>query len=171
VAERAVLGLGSNLGDREGYLRQAIKRLTREDVVQLVAASSIYQTPPLEVPAPQDDYLNQVVVVSTLLTAQQLLRLCQEVEVELGRSGNHPAGGPRTIDIDLITYGSLVHNSRELVIPHPGYTGRKFVLVPLAEVLPGFRDPATGHTIQGLLRDCQDTSIIQRWESFQEEAC
>lgn len=167
----AVLGLGSNAGDRENHLLRAVELLCHGKVVQLVTASTIYETPPLGVPNPQEDYLNQVVVVSTRLSPTRLLALCQEIEALLGRPRDHAPGSPRTIDIDLISYGSLIYNSGDLVLPHPGYTRRKFVLVPLAEVLPGFRDPRTGRTIQQLLEDCPDTSAIHRRDSLQGAPC
>lgn len=171
MAELAVLGLGSNVGDREAQLRRAVQFLGRENSVRLVAASSPYETPPLDVPEPQGDFLNQVVVVSTRRSALGLLKLCQEIEAVLGRPADHAAGAPRTMDIDLITYGSLVLDSPDLVLPHPDYTRRKFVLVPLAEVLPAFRDPLTGRTIQRLLEDCPDASAVRRWESLRELPC
>jgi len=171
VAEQVVLGLGSNAGDRETHLLRTVELLCQKESVNLAAASSIYETPPLDVPSPQGDFLNQVVVISTLLPPTRLLALCQEIEAILGRPRDHTAGTSRTIDIDLISYGSLIHNSGELVLPHPGYTQRKFVLVPLAEVLPDFRDPLTGHPIRRLLEDCPDTSVIHRRERFREAPC
>lgn len=171
MTEEAVLGTGSNVGDREAHLLKAAELLCRDEAVQLVAASAVYETPPLEVPSSQENYLNQVVVVSTWLSPGRLLALCQEIEALLGRPRDHAAGAPRTIDIDLISYGSRIHNSGDLVLPHPGYTRRKFVLVPLAEVLPDFRDPLTGHSIQQLLEDCPDRSAIQRYDGLQGALC
>lgn len=171
VAEQAVLSLGSNLGERESHLRQAVQFITREDGIGLLAASSLYLSSALEVPAPQEEYLNQIVVVSTRLSAPALLEHCQAIEVDLGRPRDHLPGSPRTIDIDLITYGSLICSGEGLVLPHPRYTRRKFVLLPLAEVWPTFRDPRTGHTVQELLENCPDTSIIHRCESLQGALC
>jgi len=171
VAEQAVLGIGSNVGDRETYLLRAAELLCRDKVVQLVAASAVYETPPLEVRSSQENYLNQVVVVSTRLSPGRLLARCQEIEAFLGRPRDHAAGAPRTIDIDLISYGSRIQNSGDLILPHPGYTRRMFVLVPLAEVLPDFRDPLTGHSIQQLLEDCPDRSTIERYERLQGAPC
>lgn len=171
MAEQAVLGLGSNLGDRQAYLRRAVEGLKRLDGVRLLAVSSLYETPPLDVPDQQGDYLNQVAVVSAQLLAPRLLAHCQDIEVALGRPGNHVPGNPRTIDIDLIVYGTLVLNTDELVLPHPAYTRRKFVLLPLAEVLPAFRDPLSGRTVQQLLEDCPDISHIERWEILEKVPC
>ena len=119
----------------------------------------------------QENYLNQVVVILTRLSPAQLLARCREIEVALGRSANHAAGEARTIDIDIIAYGSLVHHDHELVLPHPAYTRRKFVLVPLAEVLPEFRDPRSGHSIQRMLTDCRDQSVIQPYEHSRCALC
>ncbi len=171
MAEQVVLGMGSNAGDREAYLARAVELLCHEALVNLVAVSGIYETPPLDVPGSQGDFLNQVAVISTSLPPTRLLALCQEIEAILGRPRDHTAGASRTIDIDLISYGSLIYNSGDLVLPHPGYARRRFVLVPLAEVLPDFRDPLTGHSIRRLLEDCPDASIIHRWDIFQEAPC
>ncbi len=171
MAEQAVLGLGSNLGDRQAYLHRALECLKRLDRVRQLAVSSVYETPPLDVPGPQGDYLNQVAVVSTRLPAPRLLAHCQEIEAALGRPEGHAPGNPRTIDIDLITYGTLVLHTGELVLPHPAYTRRRFVLLPLAEVLPAFRDPLSGRTVQQLLEDCPDTSRIECWETLEEVPC
>ena len=169
--DRAVLGLGSNVGDRRAHLRRAVELLGREDGVRLVAASPVYVTPPRGVPLPQEDYLNQVIVLSTRLSAPRLLELCQGIEAALGRPRDHLPGEPRSIDIDLITYGSLVRSSKDLVLPHPRYTQRRFVLVPLGQVLPAFRDPRTGRTIEQLLEGCPDTSTFRRWDSLQGAPC
>ncbi|UCH63836.1 MAG: 2-amino-4-hydroxy-6-hydroxymethyldihydropteridine diphosphokinase [Fidelibacterota bacterium] len=171
MAEQAVLGIGSNLGDREDYLRRAVELLCQKESINLVAASSIYETPPLDIPSSQGDFINQVVVISTSLSPTGLLSICQEIEVILGRPGDHTAGASRTIDIDLISYGSLIHNSGQLVLPHPKYARRKFVLVPLAEVLPDFRDPLTGRSIRQLLENCPDISVLHRWDRLQEAPC
>ncbi len=171
MTEQVVLGMGSNAGDREAYLTRAVELLCHEALVSPVAVSSIYETPPLDVQGYQGDFLNQVVVISTSLSPTRLLALCQEIEAILGRPRDHTAGASRTIDIDLISYGSLIYNNGDLVLPHPGYARRRFVLVPLAEVLPDFKDPLTGHSIRQLLEDCPDASIIHRWDGFREAPC
>ena len=171
AAVQAVLGLGSNLGDREGCLRSARERLRQAGGVELESASPVYESPPLAVSSSQGPYLNQVVVVSTRLAPGQLFNLGQAIEAQLGRPRDHTHGTPRTIDIDLITYGSLVLGSPDLTLPHPRYTGRKFVLLPLQNVLPSFTDPVTGRTIQALIETCPDPSVIKLWRSLEEASC
>lgn len=171
MVETAVLALGTNMGDREFFLEEAMNLLTNSGDIRIEARSSIYQTPPLDVRTEQADYLNQVVVVRTALSAPELLTRCQEVERQLGRPGDHKAGLPRVIDLDLITHGSTVSDGIGLTLPHPRYSRRKFVLVPLAEAMPSFRDPLTGEAISEILAACPDTSEIQRWNKLQVQPC
>ena len=168
MAEQAVLGLGSNQGQREDLLRQAVAGLGKAQGLQLVAASSVYESAPLDVPSPQQDYLNQVLVVDVEVSARRLLSICQSIEEALGRPRNRPWRAPRTIDIDLITCGSLLCSTPELELPHPRYTGRMFVLVPLREVLPSFSDPLTGLSVQQLLNSCPDRSELHLWNAVSE---
>ena len=171
MVERAVLALGSNMGDREHFLEAAVNLLARSGEIEIEARSSIYQTAPLDVPIEQGDYLNQVITVRTELPATELLARCQAVEQELGRPVDHEAGMPRVIDLDLIVYGSEVCEGTQLTLPHPRYSKRKFVLVPLAEVVPAFRDPITGETIAEILASCPDTSDARLWNEYQEQPC
>ena len=168
MAERAVLGLGSNVGRREAQLHEAVARLKRVQGIEVVALSAIYESPPFEVAIQQGDFLNQVVVVLTGLEARPLLSACQGIEGSLGRPRQHPWGAPRTIDIDLITWGERVTDLPGLVLPHPRYTRRRFVLLPLAEVVPDFRDPDTGYTVQQLLDECPDTTVVSLWGDLSE---
>jgi 2-amino-4-hydroxy-6-hydroxymethyldihydropteridine diphosphokinase len=171
MIETAVLALGTNMGDREFFLREAMSLLTHSGEIEIEGRSSIYQTTPLDVRTEQEDYLNQVITIRTGLSAAELLARCQEVERQLGRPSDHEAGMPRVIDLDLITYGSTVCGEYSLTLPHPRYSKRKFVLVPLAEVMPSFSDPLTGETIWEILVSCPDTSEIQRWNELQEQPC
>jgi 2-amino-4-hydroxy-6-hydroxymethyldihydropteridine diphosphokinase len=171
MIETAVLALGSNMGDREYFLQEAVSLLTQSGEIEMEARSSIYQTPPLDVKVEQEDYLNQVIVIRTRYSAAELLARCQEVERQLGRPSDHEAGMPRVIDLDLITHGFTVCEGHSLTLPHPRYSRRKFVLVPLAEVIPSFRDPLTGETIWEILASCPDTSAIKCWNELQEQPC
>ena len=171
MVERAVVALGSNMGDREHFLDTAVNLLVQSEDIEIEARSSIYQTEPLDVPIEQGDYLNQVITVRTGLPAAELLARCREVEQQLGRPADHEAGMPRVIDLDLIVYGSKVCAGPQLTLPHPRYSQRKFVLVPLAEVMPAFRDPITGETIAEILAACPDTSEVELWNEYQEQPC
>ncbi|UCH10912.1 MAG: 2-amino-4-hydroxy-6-hydroxymethyldihydropteridine diphosphokinase, partial [Fidelibacterota bacterium] len=131
----------------------------------------VYETQPVGVAVEQQDYLNRIIVISTELTAPELLAVCQDAEVILGRPGNHAAAAPRTMDIDIITYGNLVLSSEGLILPHPRYWERKFVLVPLADIEPTFHDPVTGRSIQQLVEGCPDTSSIERWDQVGSAVC
>lgn len=163
MIEQAVLGLGSNQGEREALLAEAVQQLGQAGGVELVGASSVYLTPPHRVPGEQEDYLNQVVVADVTIPAEELLVISQAIELALGRPPDHPWGAPRTMDIDLIACGARLCDTADLVLPHPRYAERRFVLVPLAEVLPTFRDPRTGRSIRQLLADCPDGAQLRRW--------
>ena len=130
---RAFLGLGSNLGDRAYYLREAISALASSRIMIRVT-SRIYETEPWGV-LDQPLYWNQVVEVDTTLEPLDLLRVCQEIELRLGRERKEHWGS-RTIDIDLLIYDNRVSESDELTLPHPYLENRAFVLAPLREIAP-----------------------------------
>ena len=141
MTERVYLGLGSNLGDRLSNMTRAVEELERRGV-RVVRSSRVYETDPVGGP-PQPDYLNAVVEVETELEPGELLRVCLEVESELGRVRGE-RWGPRSIDIDVLTYGDREIDEPDLTIPHPRMHERAFVLVPLLELdadppLPGGR--------------------------------
>ena len=155
---RVFLSLGSNLGDRERNLREALTGL-EERGAEIVARSSIYETEPLEV-RDQPDFLNLVVEIRTVLSPRELLAACLEIERLFGRKRTI-SKGPRTIDIDLLFYGSMVLNEPELNVPHPRLHLRNFVLAPLAEIAPDFRDPKSGVTVAALLTRSPDRSRVK----------
>jgi 2-amino-4-hydroxy-6-hydroxymethyldihydropteridine diphosphokinase len=129
------LGLGSNVGDREGHLRAAL-RLLREHGVEVEATSALYETEPVGDILDQPDFLNAVVRVSTNLEPEALLDLCKAIEVEQGRMMGAPRHGPRPLDVDLLLVGDLELSTDRLTLPHPELTSRRFVLVPLLELDP-----------------------------------
>jgi 2-amino-4-hydroxy-6-hydroxymethyldihydropteridine diphosphokinase len=138
---RIFLGLGSNLGDRMGYLSAA--RESIEDAgIRIIAQSSILETDPVEYTA-QPVFLNQVILVETALAPHALLDTIKGIEIALGRTGTF-AKGPRVIDIDILIYGDLVMADERLVIPHPGILTRSFVRDGILEIDPSRTDPATG---------------------------
>lgn len=141
----AYLGLGSNLGDRLALLQRAVDLLDGRDGLRVVRSSRVYETKP--VGPPQPEYLNVVIEVRTDLEPAELLDVCLGVETELGRV-RAERWGPRTIDIDVLTYGRRTVAEPNLQIPHPLMHERGFVLVPLTELdpdpmLPGDRTLAS----------------------------
>jgi 2-amino-4-hydroxy-6-hydroxymethyldihydropteridine diphosphokinase len=129
------LGLGSNVGDRLAHLRAARDALDAHGV-RVLRASSVYETEPQGDVLDQPDFLNACVEVETDLEPEQLLDVCKEVEVEVGRLIGGPRHGPRTIDVDLLLLGDLEHESERLRIPHRDVLARRFVLAPLVELEP-----------------------------------
>ncbi len=146
----AAVALGSNLGDRAAHLDFAIARLAT--LLDNLKASRYYDTVPVGVSDPQPIYLNAAAVGKTTLAARELLDVLLGIERERGRERPH-ANAPRTLDLDLILFGDAVIVEPGLVVPHPRFRERRFVLEPLAEVAAGLRDPVTGKTADQLLLD------------------
>jgi 2-amino-4-hydroxy-6-hydroxymethyldihydropteridine diphosphokinase len=142
VSERVFLSLGSNLGDREANLRGAYERLG--ELCGNVRLSGIFQSAPLYI-TDQPLFLNAVVECFTEILPIELLGKIHEIEAGLGRDRRiERRMGPRTLDIDILLYGSLVMNTPELKIPHPRLLERAFALSPLLELDQELRDPRTG---------------------------
>ena len=144
----AYLALGSNIGDREANLRDAVRRLETEDL-RVTRKSSLYETAPREV-LDQPWFLNAVIEAETGLFPMQLLGRIRKIESEMGRR-RVTLKGPRNIDIDILFYGRSILNSAELQVPHPAIAQRGFVLEPLAEIAPDLRHPVTGKTAHEML--------------------
>ena len=149
------LALGTNLGDRLANLEQA--RLALEAQVHLRTCSPIYETPPWGY-LDQPSFLNQVVKGETDLSPHDLLATLQRLETELGRRPSL-RNGPRLIDLDILFYDDLLLETPTLTIPHPRLPGRGFVLVPLADIAPALRHPATGQTVLEMLANCDVRGI------------
>ncbi|MDA1127203.1 MAG: 2-amino-4-hydroxy-6-hydroxymethyldihydropteridine diphosphokinase [Chloroflexi bacterium] len=144
----AYLGLGTNLGDRQENLTQALKGLDAGPELTVLRTSGIYETAPWGL-AEQPDFLNMVAEVCTGLSPRQLLDFVKDLERELGREAG-PRFGPRLIDLDILIYGSDVVDEPDLRIPHASMHLRAFVLVPLAELIPDHIHPTLGLTIADL---------------------
>jgi 2-amino-4-hydroxy-6-hydroxymethyldihydropteridine diphosphokinase len=129
------LGLGSNVGDRRANLQGAADALA-DGSVQVLAASSVYETEPVGLILDQPDFYNACLRIRTDLQPEELLDACKAVERELGRVPGGPRHGPRPIDVDVLLLGSLKHQSDRLTLPHPEVRSRRFVLVPLLELDP-----------------------------------
>ena len=127
---RTFLGLGSNLGDRRKYLRDAVGSLTN-----VTAVSQVYETTPVGGPPGQGDHLNLVVELETDLTPRQLLGVCQRLQAAAERVQGE-RWGPRTLDVDILWMEGVTVDDADLQIPHPRMYERRFVLAPLAELAP-----------------------------------
>ena len=132
--ERVFLGLGSNLGNRELYLQEALERISRLTATRIVQLSAIRETAPWGV-TEQPPFLNLVAEIRTDLEPEALLAALKNIEAEVGRRASY-RWGPREIDIDLVLYGSRTIDSPDLIVPHPRLRERPFVLEPLAEIAP-----------------------------------
>ncbi|HZT28266.1 MAG TPA: 2-amino-4-hydroxy-6-hydroxymethyldihydropteridine diphosphokinase [Bryobacteraceae bacterium] len=142
------LGLGSNVGRREEMLQAAIDALHSPEL-RVRRISPVYETEPLEM-RNQRWFLNLVVEAETSLFPRQLLFRILKVEARLGRKRLGP-NGPRTIDIDILFYGQTILHTTDLVVPHPRLASRRFVLAPMADLAPEWRDPVTRRSMSQLL--------------------
>ena len=137
----AYIAIGANLGQAQHSVQQAMLALGQLPLTRVLACSSLYRTAPiasdpsLPNPIPSPDYINAVAAISTGLTAPDLLLHLQALELAAGRERPYP-DAPRTLDLDILLYGSAQVDSAQLVIPHPRMVQRAFVLVPLAEIAP-----------------------------------
>ena len=147
MAKTAYLSLGSNIGDREYFLREAISRL--RTLGRVVSVSSLYETEPVEV-TDQAWFLNCAVELETDRTPEELMSELLEIERQMGRERNKKKA-PRTIDIDMVLFGDAVVDSPQLTLPHPAMHRRRFVLEPLAEIAPEARHPMLNKTVRDLL--------------------
>ena len=159
MPELAVLGLGSNLGDRESNLAAAITSLGIYNDISDINSASFYESEPLyETNKPK--FLNTVISCNTDFSAFQLLDAVQHTELLLGRPKEREKNQRRIIDIDILCYGDSYIETAELVIPHPGIINRKFVLVPFYELMPDYKIEKIGKTISELLKLCPDQSQV-----------
>ncbi len=138
---KAYIGLGANLGDADGALADALRRLAALPQTRLVARSAVYRTAPIDSSGP--DYRNAVAELDTALEPAELLRALQAIEQAHGRERPY-RNAPRTLDLDLLLYGDRVIATPDLTVPHPRLHERAFVLVPLLELAPDLAHPALG---------------------------
>ncbi|WP_297422509.1 2-amino-4-hydroxy-6-hydroxymethyldihydropteridine diphosphokinase [Clostridium sp.] len=148
---KAYIGLGSNMGDKERYLEAAINKISKEKNIDLKKQSSFIITKPwgyLE----QEDFVNAVIEIETTLEAEELMELLLKIEEELNRERTIK-WGPRTIDLDIIMYDSVVSSDEKVVLPHPRMHEREFVLKPLNEIAPYLMHPVLNKRIFTLLEE------------------
>ncbi|AVO03065.1 2-amino-4-hydroxy-6-hydroxymethyldihydropteridine diphosphokinase [Staphylococcus simulans] len=142
------LGLGSNVGDRENQLKEAIRLLDEQSGIKVVKVSSFYETEPVGY-VDQPDFLNLCVEIQTELSPKAVLERGLAIEQQLHRVRKE-RWGPRTLDIDILLYGDQVIEEQDLTIPHPRMTERAFVLIPLQEIAPNKVEPRTQTKIKDI---------------------
>ena len=158
--QRAYVSLGSNLGDREAFLADAIVALAREPHVEVVATSRVYETDPLG-PPPQRAYLNAAAALDCGLTAPQLLALLQRIEADAGRDRRGARWTARTLDLDLLFFGDQRIEEPGLVVPHPRMHERGFVLEPLSEIAAEVVHPVSGSRVAELAARQRDPRAVR----------
>lgn len=162
------LSIGTNIGEREKNLQQAVQALMEHSAVQVKRISSIYETAAVGY-TEQADFLNIAVAVETTFIAQEMLELCQSIENELGRV-REMRWGPRIIDLDILLYNHEDIETENLIIPHPRMYERAFVLVPLKEIAPddGIVHEKAAHTLQAFNIEQEGVKLWKKVDSNEE---
>lgn len=155
----AYLLLGGNLGNREGYLREAMMELEQK-VGKIIRHSSIYETAAWG-KTDQEPFLNQAIELETELSAEDLMSTLLSIETNLGRTRTEQFG-PRTIDIDILLYDNIIQQCAHVTLPHPQLHNRRFALEPLSELIPEYRHPLLGQRIRDLLDTCNDPLPVHK---------
>jgi 2-amino-4-hydroxy-6-hydroxymethyldihydropteridine diphosphokinase len=160
--ETVYIGLGSNLGDRETFLRQAVERMSDLDGAELAAVSPLYLTQPRDMAPGAPPFLNQVVKIEYSYSPEKLLEALRDIETEFGRTTKGDFKS-RTLDLDILLFGDRIVKSADLEIPHPRLEARPFVLIPLLDIEPHLIHPATGCRLSDLVarQDCQDVELYR----------
>ncbi len=161
----AYIGLGTNMGDREANLVEAIRLLSQSAVVTLT--SSLYRTEP-EGYKDQADFLNGVACVDTGAAAGELLKMLRGIELQMGRERPFE-GAPRVIDLDLLLFGGAIISQQGLEVPHPRMHLRAFVLAPMAEIAPGLIHPVLHKSMKELLAELRPGYRVEKWVDNKDE--
>ncbi len=158
-----VLLLGSNLGNRKQHIIQATRQIHRR-VGEVLEISSLYSTEPWGFDS-GDYFLNAVLLIDAAFSAEDILEKILEIETGIGRQRTSSEGyTSRTIDIDILFYGQQVIREKNLEIPHPRLHLRRFTLVPLSEMVPGFIHPVLNTSVMQLLEECPDDNVVKKLE-------
>ncbi len=154
----AYIAIGSNLGDRISFCREALHQLQRAVLIKKV--SSLYETEPVDY-GNQGWFYNAVIEIETPLSPRRLLDVCQLIEQKMGKKIEIPKG-PRTIDLDLLFYNQVIIHDEGLTVPHPAIPHRRFVLVPLSEIAPQLNHPTLQKTATVLLSQLKQGETVQQ---------
>jgi 2-amino-4-hydroxy-6-hydroxymethyldihydropteridine diphosphokinase len=157
---KTYLLLGSNIGDRQQKILQAINHIEKK-IGKIVRQSHLYQTAAWG-KTNQPDFLNQVIIVETKLDAEKIMQLILLIEEKLGRIRT-VKNAARTIDIDILFFNKEIMNQKNLIIPHPEIQNRRFVLIPLNELSPNFKHPLLQKNIHRLLKICPDKLDVKKF--------
>ena len=160
MAKIALLGLGTNLGDREENLKKAIENISTF-AGEVISFSQIYETEPWGFRS-EDHFFNMVIQIKTNLKPVDLLKQLLKIEIQMGRARGTEKYSSRIIDIDILLYENEIINKPYLKVPHPMIQERKFVLVPLCDITPEMIHPVLNKTFKVLLEECDDESIVKK---------
>jgi 2-amino-4-hydroxy-6-hydroxymethyldihydropteridine diphosphokinase len=155
---RVLVGLGSNVSDRLGFLQKAVRELEGTPGISLTTLSSVYETEPVG-KKDQPHFLNAAIELGCSMSALQLYERMKEIERSIGRTSTD-RWGPREIDLDILYFDDAIIESPTLIIPHREASDRRFVLVPLTEIAGDFVDPAKRCSVRSLLESCSDTCAV-----------
>jgi 2-amino-4-hydroxy-6-hydroxymethyldihydropteridine diphosphokinase len=156
--KKAVIGIGTNTGNRETNLIVALDNIS-EQAGTVTLKSSVYETEPWGFVAEQK-FLNMSVLIETELIPRDLLATLLKIESSMGRTRARERYASRVIDLDILLYGNEIINEPELIIPHPLIAARKFVLCPLCDIIPFSVHPVYHHTFKTLLKNCSDEADV-----------
>ena len=154
------ISLGSNIGDRVGYLQQAVSLLKAIPEINVISTSSFYESEPWKMNS-ENWFVNAVIQISTNLLPEKLLEECQRIETQLGRKRTaEKEYQDRTIDIDILFYNDLIMHTDTLTIPHPHFHKRAFVMVPMLEIAQDFVHPLFKETVMQLYEELENPEMV-----------
>lgn len=169
---RVYLGLGSNLGDRVGYIQQAVQFLNDTKNIEVINTSSFYETEPVGIKS-EKWFVNAVVEIETTIDPEELLKLTTNIELKLGRIRDLSLGNPkyqsRTIDIDILFYDNEIVSTDMIQIPHPRVHERAYALVPMLELAPDYVHPIMGSNVSDIHRSLLEPEEVYLYGTRREE--